>query len=114
MERFDASRAAHQEALIAAKGAPEAQRPDFDTQYEGRHVLIGPDLVYLPDQSGAVGSLGLLVVRLSGQIIRLGSYTSIPNFVWAYYRGIDLVGQTGDQRTNTLTINTVHKKVETL
>jgi hypothetical protein len=76
------------------------------------HVLVGEDLVYLP--CGYIGSVGVLFVPSTAASIRLGSYTTLSDFLWAYDRGIDLAGETAPERHNRMAITAIADRPETL
>ena len=75
-------------------------------------AYVGDDLVYLADEY--IGSCGVLYVPSATTLIRLGSYTSLDNFLWAFQRGLTLVGHTQSERPNTLTITAVHALAATV
>jgi hypothetical protein len=68
-------------------------------------AYVGDDLVYLADEY--IGSLGVLYVPSTATLVRLGSYASLDDFLWAFHRGLDIAGRTTLERETTLTITTV-------
>lgn len=89
------------ELALAALDAKLDEPRDFDEA----DVLVGEDLVYLPHRY--IGSVGTLFVPSRSQLVTLGSYAPVDDFLWAYHRGVDLVGETRFERQNDLTIHEV-------
>lgn len=89
--------------------AVELQRRVFDALGEtvaaedSRQVLENDVAVFVAH--GFIGSAGCLLRKTDGVAFRFGSYCPAFVHLWGFMIGIDIVGRTGDQRSNTLVLS---------
>lgn len=107
LSRVDLDDAAQRSLVALARAALDAAGVAHGELRDGS-VLVGDDLLFVP--CGSVGSAGALFIPSTSQLIQLGSYNDLDDFLWAHHRGLDLSGETRWERSNTLTVTAVHHR----